>query len=286
MDIKVTLREKRKRIRMSEKTADEWYKAHRNRTRERNMADGSNYSRLHSQTFISMWNYYAKLIIKVKTSCIKSTKSFAIKKSIAKANPWSEGQTRGSERVNTRLIRRRRSFGRNLFGHRILESRSLRPAWSPSPLWLLSPLYWLSRDSRGGRGSDPRCKCTAARRCTRRFPSRSWSPVRSCSCEQSGRPLKREGLDCRRLIVGNCREKEERGKEMELTFDRAVLRTDAMIQPFKLVALVVGTVGQVRGTGRIILGHDGDLVRAFVPSPHALAGEVALAENRTGSKWS
>ena len=71
---------------------------------------------------------------------------------------------------------------------------------------------------------------------------------------------------------------------MELTFDRAVLRTDAMIQPFKLVALVVGTVGQVRGTGRIILGHDGDLVRAFVPSPHALAGEVALAENRTGSK--
>lgn len=49
---------------------------------------------------------------------------------------------------------------------------------------------------------------------------------------------------------------------------------------FELVAHIVGAIRQIRGAGRIMIGHHGNLIRPDVPSPHALPGKVASAEKR------
>lgn len=81
--------------------------------------------------------------------------------------------------------------------------------------------------------------------------------------------------------LARWKRKNAKGKRTRLTFDGAILGTNARIQPFELVALVIGTVRQIRGTSWIVLGHYGTLVRTFVPSPCALSGKVAFAENPT-----
>lgn len=84
--------------------------------------------------------------------------------------------------------------------------------------------------------------------------------------------------------LARWKRKNAKGKRTKLTFNGAILGTNARIQPFELVALVIGTVRQIRGTSWIVLGHYGTLVRTFVPSPYALSGKVALAESPTDCK--
>lgn len=58
-----------------------------------------------------------------------------------------------------------------------------------------------------------------------------------------------------------------------------VLRTDARIQSFEFVAVIVGAVSEIGGASRVVVGKDGT-VRSFVPPPDALTGKVALAEKQ------
>lgn len=82
----------------------------------------------------------------------------------------------------------------NLFEHRSQQFHLLDFAISPPSLLLIPfSLYYPSRYLL--YENDPRCKCIATHRCTRKFLNHFWCHVRFCSYQRNVHPLKRQNFN-------------------------------------------------------------------------------------------